>query len=81
VRLTKLPVEEILNVGVQMRVTTDLNTNVKNMISYIRYASLRRINLLCFPECSLTGYIVNHVKLNYKAIAQSLYDLQRVDQV
>jgi predicted amidohydrolase len=59
-----------------MRVTTDLNNNLKNMISYIRYASLRRINLLCFPECSLTGYIVNHVKLNYKAIAQSLKDIQ-----
>jgi predicted amidohydrolase len=60
-----------------MRVTTDLYTNVNNMISYIRHASLRRISLLCFPECSLTGYIVNHVKLNYKAIAQSLNDLQR----
>jgi predicted amidohydrolase len=60
-----------------MRVTTDLYTNVNSMISYIRNASLSRISLLCFPECSLTGYIVNHIKLNYKAIAQSLNHLQR----
>ena len=74
--MTKISVEEV-NIGiVQMRVTTDLNTNLKNIIFHIRHASLRRINLLCFPECSLTGYIVNHVKLNYKAISQSVNDLQ-----
>jgi predicted amidohydrolase len=60
-----------------MRVTTDLDTNLKIMISHIRRASLRRISLLCFPECSLTGYIINHIKLDYKAIAQSLTDLQK----
>jgi predicted amidohydrolase len=70
--------DKILNIGiVQMRVTTDLDSNIKIMTSYIKEASSRSISLLCFPECSLTGYIVNHVKLNYKAIAQSLADLQK----
>ena len=60
-----------------MRVTTNLDTNLKTMISYIKNAALRRISLLCFPECSLSVYIVNHAKLNYKAISQSLIDLQK----
>ena len=59
-----------------MRVTADIDTNLKTIISYMRNASSRRISLLCFPECSLSGYIVNHAKLNYKAIDQSLVALQ-----
>lgn len=59
-----------------MRVTTNLDTNVKTILSHIRYAYPRRISLICFPECSLSGYIVNHTKLDYKAIRQSLIELQ-----
>jgi predicted amidohydrolase len=61
-----------------MRVTTNLDTNVRTIISYIRQASLRRISLLCFPECSISGYIVNHAELNYDVITQSLIELQKV---
>lgn len=61
-----------------MRVTTDLDTNIETIISHIRYASLRKISLLCFPECSLSGYIVNHAKLNYDSITQSFIELQKV---
>ena len=59
-----------------MRVTTNLAANLKTIISYVKKASVRGVGLLCFPECSLSGYIVDHAKLNYKAIAQSLIDLQ-----
>ena len=59
-----------------MRVTTNLAANVRTIISHIRNASVRGISLVCFPECSLSGYIVNHAKLDYKAITQSLMDLQ-----
>jgi predicted amidohydrolase len=66
-----------VNVGVvQMRITTDLQANIRNIFSHIREASLRRISLLCFPECSLSGYIVNHSKIDYKAIAESITMLQ-----
>lgn len=67
-----------VNMGVvQMRVTTNLDTNIKTIISHIRQASARRISLLCFPECSLSGYIVNHDKLDYESIFQSLIELQK----
>lgn len=62
---------------VQMRVATDLDTNMCTIVSYIRHASLRKISLLCFPECSLSGYIINHSRLNYELIARSLIDLQK----
>jgi len=62
---------------VQMRVTTNLDTNIKTIISHIRHASARKISLLCFPECSLSGYIVNHYKLDYESIFQSLIELQK----
>ena len=67
----------MLKIGiVQMPVTNNLATNVRTIISYMRKASVRGISLVCFPECSLSGYIVNHAKLDYKAITQSLMDLQ-----
>jgi predicted amidohydrolase len=66
-----------MNIGVvQMRVTTNLDDNIRNIFSHIREGSLRRISLLCFPECSLSGYIVNHAKMDYKAIAESIIKLQ-----
>jgi predicted amidohydrolase len=61
-----------------MRVTTNLDTNVKTITSHIRDASFRMISLLCFPECSLSGYMVDHAKLNYNSIAESLIELQKV---
>jgi predicted amidohydrolase len=61
-----------------MRVTTNLDTNIRTINSHIRQASARRISLLCFPECSLSGYIVNHNKLDYESIYQSLIELQKV---
>jgi predicted amidohydrolase len=78
--LTKLVESRLTNkvkIGVvQMRVTTDLDTNMDIIISHMRHASLMKISLLCFPECSLSGYIVNHSSLNYEIIARSLNGLQ-----
>jgi predicted amidohydrolase len=37
-------------------------------------ASKRKIDLLCFPECALTGYIVDHNKININDIIK---DFQR----
>jgi predicted amidohydrolase len=65
-----------LNIGVvQMQVATDLDTNIRSIISHIREASLQRISLLCFPECSLSGYIINHAKINYETISECVSKL------
>ncbi|MEP0825036.1 MAG: carbon-nitrogen hydrolase family protein [Nitrososphaera sp.] len=50
-----------LRIGVvQMRISSDIKKNSANILKYIRRASSRNIDLLCFPECALTGYIRNH---------------------
>ena len=39
-------------------------------------AAKRRINLLCFPECALTGYIVNHYKIKMDDIRKGISKIQ-----
>jgi predicted amidohydrolase len=39
-------------------------------------ASKRKIDLLCFPECALTGYIVDHNKININDIIKGFSKIQ-----
>jgi predicted amidohydrolase len=41
-------------------------------------AEKRRINLLCFPECALTGYVVNHYNIRMDDIKKGISNIQRV---
>jgi predicted amidohydrolase len=43
----------------------------------MKQASERGIDLLCFPECSLTGYIVDHNKIIMDDIRKGISDIQR----
>jgi predicted amidohydrolase len=43
-----------------MQVTTDIDRNIDIMLSDIKKANKQQIDFLCFPECALSGYVVNH---------------------
>jgi predicted amidohydrolase len=66
-----------VNIGiVQMQVTTDINGNINNMLSDIKKASKQQIDFLCFPECSLSGYVVDHNAIDYEAIKNNILKLK-----
>ena len=68
-----------LRVGVvQMRLSPDLCINTKNILKYIELARSKKINLLCFPECALTGYIRNHRQVNANDVFSEVSKLQKV---
>lgn len=46
-----------LKVGLaQIRHTADLKGNLEKIISYLEQGSRRKLDIVCFPEASLTGY-------------------------
>jgi predicted amidohydrolase len=67
-----------LRIGVvQMRLATDLCVNYNNIIKYIRLARSKKITLLCFPECALTGYIRDHRKVAPRDVYDAISKLQK----
>ena len=60
---------------VQMQVTTDIDRNIDVMLSDIKKANKQQIDLLCFPECALSGYVVNHNTINYEIIKNNILKL------
>src|SRR5215216_6371981 len=62
---------------VQMDLSTDIDENTQKILDYIRLAAKQRINLLCFPECALTGYIVDHHKIRMDDIRRGISEIQK----
>lgn len=62
---------------VQMGLSTDLNQNTQKILDHIMLASKRKIDLLCFPECALTGYIIDHHKVRMDDIRKEISKIQR----
>jgi predicted amidohydrolase len=58
-----------------MQVTTDIDRNLDNMLSDIKKATKQQIGFLCFPECALSGYVVNHNRINYEKIKNNILKL------
>jgi predicted amidohydrolase len=70
--------KENMHIGVvQMYLSTDISQNTQKILSFMKQASERRMDLLCFPECSLTGYIVDHNKIRMDDIRKGISDIQR----
>lgn len=47
-----------MNIGVaQIEAQRSIDENIQHIVEYIDKASERNLNLLCFPECSITGYV------------------------
>ena len=62
---------------VQMSLSTEIDRNTQKILDYMKLAAKRRINLLCFPECALTGYIVNHYIIRMEDIRRGISKIQR----
>jgi len=62
---------------IQMRLTSEVNKNVSKILHRIRYAHRSKLDLLCFPECALSGYIVNHHKMRWVQIRDGIEKLQQ----
>jgi predicted amidohydrolase len=46
--------EENMHGIVQMRLSTNIVENTQKILGFMKQASKRGIDILCFPECSLT---------------------------
>jgi predicted amidohydrolase len=62
---------------VQMGLSTDIDQNTQKILDYMMLAAERGINLLCFPECALTGYIVDHRKIRMDDIRKGISKVQK----
>jgi omega-amidase len=62
---------------VQMSLHPDLQNNSQKILSYIVHANRRKIDLLCFPECALTGYNVDHHKIRMDDVRKGISKLQK----
>ena len=62
---------------VQMGLSTDIDKNTQKILNYIELANKKKINLLCFPECALTGYIVNHYKVKNEHIRKGISHIKK----
>ncbi len=65
-----------LRIGVvQMHISSDIKRNCANILKHIEHASSRNLDLLCFPECALTGYIRNHGQIIESDVASEIIKL------
>ena len=62
---------------VQMSSCPNLQSNTRKILSYILRASKRKMQLLCFPECALTGYIVDHPKIRMDGVREEISKIQK----
>ena len=62
---------------VQMGLSTDIDKNTQKILNYIELANKKKINLLCFPECALTGYVVNHYKVKNEHIRKGISHIKK----
>lgn len=66
---------------VQMRLDSNIQTNTQNILNYIQRARTRKIDILCFPECALTGYIRNHQDVKPNNLYKSISILQQASNL
>lgn len=60
----------------QIALANDINLNIDRMDSYISEAARAKTDILCFPECSLTGYKRDFHEIDWDEILKALDTLQ-----
>jgi predicted amidohydrolase len=62
----------------QITLDNDVNLNLKKISRYGVEAARAKIDILCFPECSLTGYRRDFHEINWDEILKGLDTLQKI---
>ena len=71
-------VEGCMKVAVaQIKLHNNIDCNLRTISRYIVLASKEGVNILCFPECSVTGYVRDFSKLNQNKIMGALDIIQK----
>lgn len=60
-----------------MSLSPDIRINSKNILKYIKRARSKKIGLLCFPECALTGYIRDHRQVTANDVSREVSKFQK----
>jgi omega-amidase len=61
-----------------MQLTEDIDKNVEKIVNYAECGQKRGLSLLCYPECALSGYIVDHSKIRAESIRNAISRLQHI---
>jgi len=60
----------------QIKLYEDIDANVRTISKYIALASKEDIDILCFPECSITGYVRDFNTVDQDAVIETLDIIQ-----
>ncbi|MBL7117738.1 MAG: carbon-nitrogen hydrolase family protein [Candidatus Syntrophoarchaeum sp.] len=56
----------------QVKLYDDIDANLITISKYISLASKEEIDILCFPECNITGYVRDFSKVNQNKVMDTL---------
>jgi len=62
----------------QIALDSDVNLNLEKIRHYVAEAARAKADILCFPECSLTGYRRDFGEINWAEVTKALDVLQEV---
>jgi predicted amidohydrolase len=67
---------EIMKAGVaQVKLYNDIDTNLATISKYLALASKEDIDILCFPECNITGYVRDFSNVNQNEVMDTLNNI------
>jgi len=61
----------------QVKLYNDIEANLITISKYVSLASKEDIDILCFPECNITGYARDFTKVNQNEVMETLNIIQK----
>jgi predicted amidohydrolase len=61
----------------QVALYNEIDANVVTISHYIAQASKEDIDILCFPECTITGYVRDFTTVNHNEVKETLTMIQK----
>jgi len=60
----------------QVKLYNDIDANLATISKYLSLASKEDIDILCFPECNITGYVRDFTNVNQNEVMDTLNTIQ-----
>lgn len=60
----------------QVKLYNDIDTNLATSSKYLSLAFKEDIDILCFPECNITGYVRDFTSVNQNEVMDTLNNIQ-----